>query len=228
MTSGNDGDVLAAALIQLAAHAEQITGLDHREASHHQDTTSQLGRLSERADNTSSRIDAIVSILSHHACIVNALDGLDHQVASIARQIAALTASNEPGSQSYQPAPAPRWWQLADAEREPAIDRLRAWVDQIYRPGYDHLAAALPRCWELHPLCLYTLDWLSELWSALYLEPKRPASTLAAQAEWQTRILPAAADQMAHAAASCQHAPGNLRPPPRGPFPGPGPAPGRY
>jgi hypothetical protein len=35
------------------------------------------------------------------------------------------------------------------------------------------------------PLCLLTLDWLSELWSALDLTQERTASTLAAQAEWQ-------------------------------------------
>ncbi len=227
MTSGTGDDVLAAALIQLAEHAERLTGLDDREARHHEDTTSQLGRLGERADATSTRIDTIVSILGRHASVVNALDGLDREVASLTRQLADLRAGSEQGRLSYQPVPAPRWWHLTDAEREPAIDRLRAWVEQIYRPGYGHLAATLPPCWQLHPLCLYTLDWLSELWSVLYLEPARSASTLAAQAEWQTRILPAAADQMAHAAASCQHAPGNLRPPPpQEPFPGRNSTPG--
>ena len=99
-------------------------------------------------------------------------------------------------------------------EREAAIDRLRAWVEQIYQPGYGHLAAALPPCWDRHPLCLFTLDWLSELWSVLYLSPDRTATTLAAQAEWQTRLLPAAATQMTHEAAHCQHGYGNVRYPP--------------
>ena len=88
---------------------------------------------------------------------------------------------------------------------KPPSDRLRAWVEQIYLPGYGHLAAALPPCWEHHLLCLYTLDWLSELWSALYLDTRpRHAARLAAQAEWQTRLLPAAADQMA-STHRCQH-----------------------
>jgi len=228
MTTADD-DVLAAALIQIAAHAEQITDLDHREARNHQDTTGQLGRLAERADAASTRTDAIVSTLTSHASAVNALDGIDRQVASLTRQLADLAAGSESDSRTYQPASAPRWWHLSDAEREPAVDRLRAWVEQIYRPGYSHLAATLPPCWELHPLCLYTLDWLSELWSVLYLESGRSATTLAAQAEWQTRLLPAAADQMAQAAASCQHTPGSLGPPPpRGPFPGRDPAPRHY
>ena len=57
-------------------------------------------------------------------------------------------------------------------------------------------------------LCLYTLDWLSELWSVLYLAPQRDGPILAAQAEWHTRLLPAAADQMAHEASSCDHGSG--------------------
>jgi len=221
MTTSND-DVLAATLIQITAHTEQITDLDHREAAHHQETAGQLGRLGQRADAASSRIDAIADILARHASAMNALDGIDRQVASLARQIADLAASRDSDSPVYQPVSAPRWWHLADTEREAAVDRLRAWVEQIYRPGYDHIAAALPSCWELHPLCLYTLDWLSELWSALYLEPERSSHALAAQAEWQTRLLPAAADQMARAAAGCHHLASSLTypSPPSGALPG--------
>jgi hypothetical protein len=152
MTASNpDDDVLAAALIQIASHAQRITDLDTREASHHAGTERTAGRLSDRAEATSAR--------------------------------------------------------------------LAAWAEQVYRPGYGRLAAALPPCWARHPLCLYTLDWLSELWSALYLNPQRTATTLAAQAEWQTRLLPAAADQMAREAAGCQHASSQTprRPPPTWP-----------
>ena len=48
----------------------------------------------------------------------------------------------------------------------------RAWVEQIYRPGYGQIAATLPACWEQHTLCLYTLDWLSELWSVPLPRPR--------------------------------------------------------
>jgi hypothetical protein len=105
----------------------------------------------------------------------------------------------------YQPVSAPRWWKLTGPDRDRAMDRLSAWVDQIYRPGYGRLAAALPPCWREHPVCLYILDWLSELWSVLYLNPDRTAATLGAQAEWQTRLLPAAADQMTVEAGNCAH-----------------------
>ena len=110
------------------------------------------------------------------------------------------------GPAGYQPQPAPRLWSTDEPDRDAAIPRLRAWVEQVYRPGYGHLAAALASCWHQHQLCLYTLDWLSELWSVLYLQPSRTAGTLAGQAEWQTRLLAAAADQMARETRRCAHA----------------------
>lgn len=183
MSSGNgDGDVLAAALLQISGHAEQ------------------LGELR-------TQVSAITSILGRHATVINALDGLDRQVASLADRLPSLASLADGGSETppYQPVPAPRWWQLTESEREADVDRPRAWIEQVYRPGYGHLAAALPACWEMHPLCLYTLDWVSELWSALYLSGERAAGTLAAQAEWQTRLLPAAASQMAREASRCDH-----------------------
>ena len=58
----------------------------------------------------------------------------------------------------------------AGGRRRPEpIARLRAWVEQVYLPGYGHLAAALGPCWPAHDLCLYGLDIASELWSVLYL-----------------------------------------------------------
>jgi hypothetical protein len=197
MSEPNADDVLAAALIQLASQAEQIAN------------------LGGRADALNTRFDAVTTILGRHAAVINEIDGIDEQVAAITRQLAELAATTGTTSQdAYEPAPAPRWWQLRSDERSNATHRLQAWVKQVYRPGYGHLSAALPGCWERHPLCLYTLDWLSELWSALYLTTSRSQGTLAAQAEWQTRLLPAAANQMARDAAGCDHLSGQFRHPP--------------
>jgi hypothetical protein len=86
-------------------------------------------------------------------------------------------------------------------------------VEQVYRPSYGHLAGTLGPCWDQHPLCLFGLDWLMELWSALYLIPERDTSGLAGQAEWQIRLLPALAEQMHLETRRCQHRePGHLRP----------------
>ncbi len=201
-----DQDAVAAALIQLATHAERITGLDDRETSRFEDTAAKLRQLSEQATATQTTVDAITRILRRHASAVKALSDLDHQVTAIASQVTELADQIAGTSgESYDPVPAPRWWLIADAERQAAVERLRAWVKHVYKPGYGHLAAGLPPCWEHHQLCLYTLDWLSELWSALYLGSHRTASTLAAQAEWQTRLMPAAAAQMTTDATNCRH-----------------------
>ena len=42
----------------------------------------------------------------------------------------------------YRPGPAPTWWKLAADGRHEPVTRLRAWVEQVYRPGYGHLAAS--------------------------------------------------------------------------------------
>jgi len=51
-----DSDAIAAALIQIAAHAERISDLDTREAGHHREIASQLTGLAAQADTASTRI----------------------------------------------------------------------------------------------------------------------------------------------------------------------------
>ena len=204
MTDGDPGgEGLAAALIQLSAHAEQIGGLDARETEHHQDIAARVRALAADVAALTSQAHGIDATLTSHTAVLDGLDGLGNQVALLADRLALMNGTSD-GAQ-YQPMPPPRWWKLTGAEREHAVDRLAAWVNQIYRPGYGRLAAALPSCWREHPVCLYTLDWLSELWSVLYLNPDRNPAALVAQAEWQTRLLPAAADQMALEASNCSH-----------------------
>lgn len=210
MTADSPDQGLAAALIQISMHAERIARLDSR----CQDIASRLTELATQAQALAASVDGIGDTLARHAVIVDALDGLDAQVAALARQLTEL-ADDEDGQEeedrSYHPLPPPRWWKITGPERDAALARLRAWVDQVYRPGYGQVAATLPPCWEQHPLCLYVLDWLSELWSVLYLGHRRTASILAAQGEWQTRLLTAAAEQMAYEASSCGHSPSPRR-----------------
>jgi hypothetical protein len=66
----------------------------------------------------------------------------------------------------------------------------------VHRPSYGHLVAALRPCWPEHDLCVYVLDILHQLWSALCLQPDRDPGLLSAQAEYQARILPALAAQL--------------------------------
>ena len=187
-------DPTAAIVDQLAAHAEQLTRLEAREAEHYAAATGRLADLTGQAA-------ALGRTLIEHAAALGLLT-------------AASPAGPDAGG--YDPPPAPGWWNLAAAERQEPIARLHAWVEQVYRPGYGHLAIALGPCWPRHDLCLYGLDILSELWSVLYLQPSRSPGLLSAQAEYQARILPALASQLQAETTGCghsrTHAPANVPP----------------
>ena len=132
---------------------------------------------------------------------------------------AALTGLTSPtpddsGPDGFHPEPAPPWWKLPADRRAEPVARLRAWVEQVYRPGYGHLAATLAPCWEAHDLCLYGLDIAASLWSVLYLQPVRTPGLLSAQAEYQARILPALADQLRIETSWCTHPRGPAQPRP--------------
>ena len=148
----------------------------------------------------------------HHEQLARLSRILDEHAAALAELTATIPDGADPDA--YHPEPAPQWWNLrADGRAEP-VARLRAWVEQVYRPGYGHLAATLGPCWETHDLCLYALDIAATLWSVLYLQPLRTAVLLSAQAEYQARILPALAAQLVTETSTCVH--------PRGRVPAPG------
>ena len=189
---------LMAALLQLSGLTEKLSGLDHREAAHVQE-------ISERIAALTTLANGMKGTLADQAEILAALAGMDQQVAELAERLEDIAPADDGDPQFYQPSAPPRFWKLEGTAREEAIAKLRAWVEQVYRPGYGWLSASLGDCWEQHPLCLYALDWLSELWSVLYLQGKRSAGMLAGQAEWQTRLMTAAADQMARETSRCGH-----------------------
>ena len=189
-------DPITAALDQLAAHREHITTLDTREASHYAEVNGQLAQLA-------SMISALGRGLVDNTAALARVDALDRQVSDLITR----TGYDLGDASGYQPGPAPAWWKLTPAERQSPLTELQAWVEQVYRPGYGHLAAALRPCWPEHDLCLYGLDILHQLWSALYLQPQRTAGLLSAQAEYQARILPALAAQLAAETTRCGHRP---------------------
>ena len=189
-------DPLNAALDQLAACHERITELETREAGHFGELRGQLTQLA-------GMVTTISRALAEDTAAIARLDALDGQVAELARQPGTRSEDREDG---YQPHPAPSWHQLDAAERRAPVAELRDWVEHVYRPGYGHLAA-LGTCWPEHDLCLYALDIASQLWSALYLQPERTTGLLSAQAEYQARILPAIAAQLATETTRCDHNP---------------------
>jgi hypothetical protein len=187
-------DPITAALTQLAAHHERLTQLDDREAGH-------FTTLSERLTELTDLIAGLGHKLEGDAAILARFEALDRQVTDLAAHL----TLHSPDPDGYHPEAAPPWWKLPAADRHEPITRLRAWVEQVYRPGYGHLAAALGPCWPSHDLCLYGLDILSQLWSALYLQPERTAGLLSAQAEYQARLLPALAEQLRAETSRCAH-----------------------
>jgi hypothetical protein len=193
-------DPITAALQELAAQHEQLTHLDARETDHFTTLTSRLTELTDL-------ITGLGHTLEDDGAMLARFEALDRQVTDLAAQLAP-----DPGG--YHPDPPPPWWKLPAAERHEPIARLHSWVEQVYRPGYGHLAATIAPCWPDHDLCLYGLDILSGLWSVLYLQPTRNARLLSAQAEYQARILPALAAQLMTETSTCSH--------PRGRAPVPG------
>ena len=183
----------AHALVELSKQGELLAAIDTREVEHFRQIAERLGQFGDG-------LTAVESLVRGQRDVLEALTTQVHD-------LSATGSSDEDDDKAkpYRPTPAPRWWNLEGDVRDEALNRLRGWVEQIYRPMYGHLAALGP-CWPHHPLCLMTLDWLSELWSVLYLPKYRTASMLAGQAEFQTRLLPAASEQLATETARCEHA----------------------
>ena len=210
------GDLVTGVMLQITQHAERLALLDQREATHFREIADRLADLARVLTETSDRVASVHDLAARQAALLETLDSLDQQVAALTARLTTMASTVARDGESYQPVPAPRWWKLTGAEREEALVRLRAWVEQVYRPGYGHLSAALGPCWDQHPLCCYGLDWLMELWSVLYLTPSRGTPALASQAEWQTRLLPALAEQMYLETTRCHHtqpSPGPPSPP---------------
>ncbi len=160
---------------------------------------------------TPDPITAALQQLADHSEQITQLTGLVTGIGRTLREhadaLAQLTETTpaDTDPDRYHPSPPPAWWKLGAAERREPVARLGAWVEQVYRPGYGHLAISLSPCWDRHDLCLYALDIAAELWSVLYLQPDRSPGLVSAQAEYQARILPALADQLRIETNRCGH-----------------------
>jgi hypothetical protein len=179
-----DGTVrgpLGQALVQLAALRDALAHLDAREEGHW--------------DATSPVLQSVMA--------------LDDALAELRRDVDVLMPPQ--GGRGYKPVPTRQWWRpMNDPERADAVRELAGWVDEVFTPYYGHLARRVGKCWPEHAFCCVVLDWLAELWQVLFLHPTRTAGLLQSQAEFSTRILPAAVDQLAaETTGSCEHTRGS-------------------
>jgi hypothetical protein len=190
-------DPLTAVQAQLAACRDAIAAVDAREAAHYDELSAHIARLA----------GAISRALSEGSAARERLDVIHGQVGALARRLAQPHGQADPGR--WRPAAAqPGPGEPADGDPADPVAGLRDWVERVYRPGYGHLAVLGP-CWPQHELCLYGLDILRQLWSALYPDPDPDPDSgpdlLSAQAEYQARILPAIAAQLAAETTRCGH-----------------------
>src|SRR6266568_239847 len=80
-----------------------------------------------------SQANGIDAAVAHHAAILGGLEELGRQVEVLADRLAMTNSADTEEAAQYQPVPPPRWWKLSGPHREAALDRLTAWVEQIYR-----------------------------------------------------------------------------------------------
>ena len=190
-----DGGVVAAVLklTDLAARVERVE-------------QSAAQRIGELATSCAEALAQVASLREEAGTLGGRADSIEHKLAEVSAllarmsaQIDDLTAAPEPDDQpgaAYRVNPGPPWWNLGDDRCADAIERLRDWVDEVYRPVFGYLGVMLPGCWDRHPLCLACLDVLHEAWCLLYL-PARDPKMVFAQLDWLTRPLLQAVEIMA-------------------------------
>ena len=112
------GDVLTAVLLQITAHAERLAVLDEREATHHQQTTGRLAELARELTSTGDRLGEVLATAARQAAVLDALGGLDQQVATLADRLALLvTGQADGGDIDAGDLPAPTGATLVEAQR---------------------------------------------------------------------------------------------------------------
>jgi predicted GTPase len=191
-----DHDPTAAIAAQLAEQRERLAAADAREQAHHQALTNRLNELTR----------LVQEAVKDEAPILATVKQLEEAVATMAAKLAEVAPDDRP-ARVYKPSPTPQVWRLNAEAKQQLTRKLSAWVHDVYRPLYGHLAARLPGCWPQHDLAIVILDVLSEL-QLYYTLNKRTPGVLAAQGEFTVRILPGLTELLAAECARCQrHAP---------------------
>ncbi len=186
MTTPDPG--LTAALLKITEHAGRLALVERR-------VTDNLSQCEMTTAGLSGAVLDLRAVVEQQGTLLESVNDLVRGL---------LPPPDGDGPKPYQIRPSVHWWSASAKDRRKAVEHLQSWVDTVYRPHYGHLAVMLAPCWADHELCLVNLDVLSELHSALYFN-KRTQSILAAQAEYNTRILPATAELLRAETARCPH-----------------------
>ena len=162
-------------------------------------------RLGEQLTQLAALVTTIGRTLADDTAALARLEALDRQVTDLAAELAGPGAD---GKDRYQPGPAPAWWTLTRAERQRA-GRRAAGLGRAGVPARLRAPGRHPRPLLAGRTTCACTGWtsLSQLWSALYLQPARSTALLSAQAEYQARILPAIAAQLVAETTGCGHQP---------------------
>src|SRR5579863_4706727 len=112
-------------MLQITQHAERLALLDQREATHFRETAGRLADIARTLAEVSGQVSDVHDVATRQSALLDTLDGLDKQVATLATQLTAMTDSRSDADE-YQPVPTPRWWKLDGRDREEAMARLRA------------------------------------------------------------------------------------------------------
>jgi hypothetical protein len=161
-----------------------------------------LGSVERQLSEVLTNFAAIRGTLMDQAAVLGPLRDVNERLEGLQRRFDRLFPPEESdGAEFYSPAPVPRWWEeMSEADRERHLERIRNWVDTVYRPMFGIIAARLPADWERRPFCLTVLDVMAELHKVLYLQPVRTQGMLSGQAELLSRLIPALADLMTNEA----------------------------
>ena len=143
-------DPLTAVLDQLAAHREQLSQLDDREAAH-------FAAVGEQLTQLAGLITTMGRTLADDTAALARLEALDRQVTELAARLAGPAPTARTG---YQPGPAPAWWTLTPAERQ-ASDRRAAGLGRAGVPARLRPPGRHPRPLLAEPTTCACTGWTS-------------------------------------------------------------------
>ena len=200
---GGPDEGVVAAVLRLTDLAAQVERVEQSAAQ----------RIGELAASCAEALTQVAGLREEAGLLGGRADGIEAKLAEVgdllgrmAAQIDGLTSAPQPEDQpatAYRVNQGPPWWNPGDDRCAEAAERLRDWVQEVYRPVFGYLGALLPGCWDQHPLCLACLDVLHEAWCLLYLPPRDPKMVFA-QLDWLTRPLLQAAEVMAAETRPCR------------------------